>query len=167
MQHYPGKKNLILLQKLLLVILCFNGNKSFSMSENLIWFFIHWKNLEEDMKYRLFFQALYEGNMFEFINSVNMEQDLLNNWAVDLIISQGEIIFLSVFAKGIIKERYESEVFICSAYLTARVVHWVFPLWSSFSFLGRIIKTKQPLQAGILLLCLVFFSIRSLEGLKI
>lgn len=31
------------------------------------------------MQYRLFFQALYEGNMFEFINSVNMEQDLLNN----------------------------------------------------------------------------------------
>lgn len=46
MQHYPGEKNLILWQKLLLIILCFNGNKSFSMSENLIWFFIHWKILK-------------------------------------------------------------------------------------------------------------------------
>lgn len=31
------------------------------------------------MKSRLFFQAFYEGNIFEFINSVNMGQDLLNN----------------------------------------------------------------------------------------
>lgn len=56
------------------------------------------------MKSRLFFHAFYEGNIFEFMNSVNMGQDLLNEGAVDLIMSQGEIIFVSVFAKGIIKE---------------------------------------------------------------
>lgn len=65
------------------------------------------------MKSRLFFQAFYEGNIFEFINSVNMGQDLLNNWAADLIISGGEIILLSVFAKGIIQERYESVYLLC------------------------------------------------------
>lgn len=73
------------------------------------------------------------------------------------IISRGEIIFVSVFAKGIIKERYESEVFICSAYLIARVVHLVFPLKRSFNFLGRIIKTKQALQSWNLPASSLFF----------
>lgn len=75
------------------------------MSENLIWFYIHWKTWRGNEVQRLFFQAFYDGNIFEFIISLNMGQDLLNNWAVDLIMSQGEIIFLTVFAKGIIKER--------------------------------------------------------------
>lgn len=78
------------------------------------------------MKNRLF-KPFYIDSKFDYNNSVNMEQDLLNK-AVHLIISHVAIILLCVFAKGIINGRYKSEVFICSAYLTARLVCLVFPL---------------------------------------